>query len=182
MVRIKAPTGRRAAPGGATLTVLSALLVVGVTAGCQAAGPGGLAEAPSAPPGPAGSAAAAPVGRQQPVGVERVIDGDTLLLTGGERVRVLGIDSCEASTPQGPTATAGARDFVGDRWVVLGVEPGVERDRFGRLLRYVSVPGRGDLGEFMVGFPHTGVYQGRGDASPAYRAKLAARDDGRVCA
>ena len=65
--------------------------------------------------------------------------------------------------------------------VALGVEPGVDRDRYGRLLRYVEVPGRGDLGEFLVRFPHTGVYQGRNDASPAYRQRLAALDDGRTC-
>lgn len=177
----KASTARRTAPGAVTLTVLTALLVVCAAAGCQVARPDG-GPARSAIPPPASSATPQPVGAAvRPVAVVRVVDGDTLLLTGGERVRVLGIDSCETSTRQGAAATAAARGFVGDGPAVLGVEPGVERDRYGRLLRYVSVPGRGDLGEFMVGFSHTGVYWGRGDASPAYRARLAARDDGRTC-
>lgn len=167
-----------------TLTVLTALLVVCVTAGCEAPRAGGSARpaSPALEAAPPVMEAAPPVmvGAQL-VAVARVVDGDTLLLTGGERVRVLGIDSCETSSPQGAAATAAARGFVGDGAVVLGVEPAVERDRYGRLLRYVSVPGRGDLGEFMVGFSHTGAYRGRGDVSPAYRARLAARDEGRAC-
>ena len=118
---------------------------------------------------------------QQLVAVARVVDGDTLLLGDGQRVRLLGVDACESYTPQGAAATAATEGFLGGSGVELGVEPGVDRDRHGRLLRYVSVPGRGDLGEFLVAFPHTGVYQGRNDASPAYRARLEARDDGRDC-
>lgn len=128
-----------------------------------------------------GSESGSGVAVQQLVAVARVVDGDTLQLGDGQRVRLLGVDSCESSTPQGPAATAATEQFVAGGAVELGAEAGVDRDRFGRLLRYVGVPGRGDLGEFLVGFPHTGVYQGRNDASPAYRARLEALDDGRAC-
>ena len=48
-----------------------------------------------------------------------------------------------------------------------------DRDRYGRLLRYVEVPGVGDLGRYMVADgAHTGIYQGGGDASPPYVASL----------
>lgn len=171
---------------GALLVMLGAVLA---TAGCHTSMSGSLAPTPTPPPSSPASSPASPgavsgssdVAVRQLVAVARVLDGDTLLLGDGQRVRLLGVDACEASTPQGVAATAATEGFLGGGAVELGVEPGVDRDRYGRLLRYVSVPGRGDLGEFLVAFPHTGVYQGRNDASPAYRARLEARDDGRDC-
>lgn len=166
---------------GALLVTLGA---VSATAGCQIPVSGWFGPAPMSSPSPASSPASpgSPgVAVPRLVAVARVVDGDTLLLGDGQRVRLLGVDACEASTPQGVAATAATEGFLGGGAVELGVEPGVDRDRYGRLLRYVSVPGRGDLGEFLVAFPHTGVYQGRNDASPAYRARLEARDDGRDC-
>lgn len=167
-------------------TVLVTLGVVSTTAGCAARTPGWLdPTATSSVASPGGSSRSAPsvpgVAVQQRVIVARVVDGDTLQLGDGQRVRLLGVDACETSTPQGSVATEATEAFLDGGAVELGVEPGVDRDRFGRLLRYVSVPGRGDLGAFLVGFPHTGVYRGHNDASPAYRARLEARDDGRDC-
>ena len=169
------------------MALLVALGAVPATAGCQTSMPGWLAPTATSSPASspassgAGSGAASDVAVQPLVAVARVVDGDTLRLGDGQRVRLLGVDACEASSPQGAAATAAAEGFLDGSAVELGVEPGVDRDRHGRLLRYVSVPGRGDLGEFLVAFPHTGVYQGRNDASPAYRARLEARDDGRDC-
>lgn len=120
--------------------------------------------------------------------VARVVDGDTFTLTNGGTVRVLGIDSCESDTPGGRDATAAAERFLGSSQVTLAAEPGVDRDRYGRLLRYVVV-GEHDFGEQMVRFDHTGVYGGANDASAAYLATLYASDlmyaaappTGRVC-
>lgn len=73
--------------------------------------------------------------------LERVIDGDTVVCRGGERVRLIGID-----TPEMNDAPLGklARDFLvslaapGTR---LRVERDVElRDRYGRLLAYLYLP------------------------------------------
>jgi endonuclease YncB( thermonuclease family) len=113
------------------------------------------------------------------VQVSRVIDGDTFELVNGKRVRVLGIDSCEATgahkSPGGAEATAKARELLVGT-VTLSSQPGApDVDRYGRLLRYVQVDGE-DFGVAMVGYDHTGVYQGDNDASDAYVEQLYAHD------
>jgi micrococcal nuclease len=110
------------------------------------------------------------------VTVERVVDGDTFVTTEGDRVRVLGIDSCERTTPGGPRATAAARELIEGQQVTLGQEPGVDADRYGRELRYVALPDGRDLAELMAAADHTEVYAGRNDASPERVAALRALD------
>jgi micrococcal nuclease len=75
--------------------------------------------------------------------VERIVDGDTLVVRGGARVRLVQIDAPEdgecysaASTRElTRLAPPGAR-------VVLGTDPRLDRvDVYGRLLRYVQVKG-----------------------------------------
>lgn len=114
--------------------------------------------------------------------VTKVIDGDTFDIDTGQRIRVLGIDSCEMSTAGGAKAKATATELLANG-VTLRSEPGVpDKDRYGRLLRYVQVTG-GDFGEKMVTYDHTGVYAGHNDASASYVASLRAMDPaGRNCA
>jgi endonuclease YncB( thermonuclease family) len=145
------------------------------------------AASPAAAPIAVPTASAAPVTTSAPVPagdtvtVTKVIDGDTFV-AGGTKVRVLGIDSCEAGTGGGTRATDTARTMLDGQQVTLRREPGVDKDKYGRELRYVDLPGGTDFGDYMVGFDHTGVYQGRNDASPEYAAKLRADDtDGRTC-
>lgn len=121
--------------------------------------------------------------------VARVVDGDTVeVLLRGHRVkvRVLGIDSCERDTPGGPRATRSARGFLpqGGEVTLAREIDAPDQDRWGRLLRYITLPGGTDLGIAMVSADHTGVYAGRrNDASPAYLARLREADrDGRDCA
>ncbi|HSK61316.1 MAG TPA: excalibur calcium-binding domain-containing protein [Actinomycetospora sp.] len=111
-----------------------------------------------------------------------VVDGDTFRLASGEEVRVLGIDACEAGTPGGQRATAAARTRLSAGPVALTAEPGVDRDRYDRLLRYVTVGGA-DYASGMVTEDHTAIYtRGRNDASPAVQATLRRLDaGGRVC-
>lgn len=119
-----------------------------------------------------------------PGSVIRVIDGDTFEISTGEKVRVLGIDSCERGTPGGRQATEAARTLIDSYQGVVGLsaEAGVDRDRNGRLLRYVTLGTGRDFGEAMVRFSHTSIYRGRNDASPAYMTELRAEDvDGRAC-
>lgn len=82
------------------------------------------------------------------VPVERVIDGDTIIvrLDGRrERVRYIGINTPEthhphmAVQPYGPEATEANRGLVagGDVVLELDAEP---RDKYGRLLAYVYLP------------------------------------------
>ena len=79
--------------------------------------------------------------------VEYVYDGDTLLLTTGQRVRLIGVDTPETVKrdhpiePFGPEATTFTRAFVADGQVRLDFDR--ERlDRYGRWLAYVWVGDR----------------------------------------
>lgn len=109
--------------------------------------------------------------------VERVVDGETVVLAGGQRVRLLGVDA-----PQGGEACAAeSREYVerlvGGREVVLDLcpapspgEPLVE----GEVAAYVVVPG----GSFVnVDVLRAGLGQYRGTAAacggPAAEARLA---------
>ena len=81
--------------------------------------------------------------------VDRVIDGDTLILEGGRRVRLLGIDAPEPRAPGGPEAAARLRELVAGRRVRLEFAAplaGRTEDRYGRLLARVRVGGA-DVGE-----------------------------------
>lgn len=75
--------------------------------------------------------------------VARVIDGDTIELTTGERVRYLMVDTPESTTEIecfGPEAKQLNLDLVDGKDIVMRFD--VERlDQFGRLLAYVSVDG-----------------------------------------
>jgi len=72
----------------------------------------------------------------------RVIDGDTLELDGGERVRLIGVDTPESVDPRRPVeyfgkeASAFTRRLAEDRMVALQYDEDT-RDRYGRTLAYV---------------------------------------------
>jgi len=74
--------------------------------------------------------------------VERAVDGDTLLLQDGRRVRLIGVDTPETKHPHravepfGPEACAFTRDHVEGRTVRLEFDK-ERRDRYGRMLAYV---------------------------------------------
>jgi len=76
--------------------------------------------------------------------VERVVDGDTLILAGGARVRLIGVDTPEfgregrPSEPLAEEATAFAKAFLNGRPVRVDLDR--ERlDRYGRFLAYIYV-------------------------------------------
>lgn len=72
----------------------------------------------------------------------RVIDGDTIELLGGERVRYIGMDTPEMRPVEAyaKAATHANRELVEEEMVRL-VTDVEERDRYGRLLAYVYVDG-----------------------------------------
>ena len=83
---------------------------------------------------------------QAVVRVRRVVDGDTLLLTNGERVRLLGVDTPETKKegtpvqPFGPEASEFTRGMVEGKVVTLVFDR--ERyDKYGRVLAFVYVNG-----------------------------------------
>ena len=75
--------------------------------------------------------------------VQSVVDGDTIVLDTGERLRYIGVDTPELfGDPEcgADEATALNRQLVQGRSVELLPGP-QERDEFGRLLRYVFADG-----------------------------------------
>ena len=72
--------------------------------------------------------------------VVRVIDGDTVELADGSRVRYLCIDTPERGEPFYVEASERNRELVDGKgvWLEAGVD---DIDRYGRLLRYVYVDG-----------------------------------------
>jgi len=74
--------------------------------------------------------------------VKRVVDGDTLLLTNGEKVRLIGVDTPETKHPQKPVERFGKEAYLFTQRMVEGKEVRLEfdwqkRDKYGRLLAYV---------------------------------------------
>jgi len=70
--------------------------------------------------------------------VTRVIDGDTLELASGQDVRLVGIDTPEVGECGYDKATANLAYLVAGKQVRL-TRSDEDRDRYGRLLRYVNV-------------------------------------------
>ena len=81
-------------------------------------------------------------GAEKPIRVRWVADGDTIVLTDGERVRYAGINAPEVAHDGKPGEPLGdeAREFnqklVLDRWLNLELAEN-SRDHYGRLLAYV---------------------------------------------
>lgn len=96
--------------------------------------------------------------------VTRVIDGDTIEIEGGYRVRYIGIDTPESVNPNTPIecfaveASKKNQELVGDKYVRLEKDVS-ETDRYGRLLRYVWV---GDIfvNDYLVrqGYANSSTY------------------------
>jgi endonuclease YncB( thermonuclease family) len=125
----------------------------------------------------AAAALAAPDGRFTQAGtVSNVIDGDTLdvMLSSGkrERVRLIGIDAPERGDCYAAQASSRARALAqGKRVVLKGDATQATRDRYGRLLAYVWLPGGKDLGYQLVagGFAEVYVYDRAFQRLSAYR-------------
>lgn len=76
--------------------------------------------------------------------VTRVIDGDTIEIKGGEKVRYIGIDTPETVHPSKPVQCFGKEAALKNKKLVEGKRVRLEKDvsetdKYGRLLRYVYV-------------------------------------------
>jgi len=74
--------------------------------------------------------------------VQRVVDGDTLLLNNGERVRLIGADTPETKHPRKPVQYFSIEAYQFTKQMVEGKDVRLEydwqrRDRYRRLLAYV---------------------------------------------
>ena len=109
--------------------------------------------------------------------VKRVVDGDTLLLEDGQRVRLIGIDTPETKRPDfpveplGPEASQFTTALVGDGQVRLEFDR--ERlDQYHRLLAYVYLPDGRLLNEEIIraGFSQAQLqYPYRSDMKQRFR-------------
>ncbi|PIR53907.1 hypothetical protein COU75_03585 [Candidatus Peregrinibacteria bacterium CG10_big_fil_rev_8_21_14_0_10_42_8] len=77
--------------------------------------------------------------------VHRIIDGDTLevvLFDGSEEtVRIIGIDTPEYKECYFEEATEYLQLLISDKNIVLQEQPGDDRDKYERLLRYIHIDG-----------------------------------------
>ncbi len=96
--------------------------------------------------------------------VTRVIDGDTIELANGRRVRYIGIDTPETVDPRKPVECYGREAKAENERLVLGKKVRLEKDvsetdRYGRLLRYVYVEDV-FVNDYLVryGFAHAVTY------------------------
>jgi micrococcal nuclease len=173
---------------GAVLVVLfPQLLDGGAPGGGPGGAPGGSAAPPSAVPStvPAGADAAT---------VERVVDGDTVIVVEAdsgarERIRLIGVDTPETVEPGapvdcfGPEASAYTTEALpagSTVWLEDDASQG-DADRYDRLLRYVWTGGGGLLNQQLIasGLGTEDTY----DQPYRYRdafvaAEAAARDSG----
>lgn len=100
--------------------------------------------------------------RDQPglYSVTRFVDGDTIAVDMDghtEKVRFIGVDTPETHKPNapvqcyGPEAAAFTRRTIGSQRVRLESDPlSTDRDRYGRLLRYVYLPDGTDVDELLI--------------------------------
>src|SRR3989344_6996325 len=86
-----------------------------------------------------------PTAKEQLIKVTRVIDGDTIEIEGGQKVRYIGIDTPETVDPRslpqcfGKEAASKNRELVEGKKVRLEKDI-LDKDKYGRLLRYVYLP------------------------------------------
>lgn len=101
---------------------------------------------------------------QQLILVTKVIDGDTIEIEGGEKVRLIGIDTPETVDPRRPVGCFGAEASAQTKALVEGKRVSFEGDitnldKYGRQLRYVWI-GNLFVNEYLVrqGFAYSYPY------------------------
>lgn len=73
--------------------------------------------------------------------VERIVDGDTIVLNNGNIVRYVGITSPETNEPYEKEATEANRKLVEGKEVTLEYD-NYKGDKFGRILAYLIIDGK----------------------------------------
>ena len=130
----------------------------------------------------------ATAGAEETTLVERVVDGDTLVISGGDRVRLIGVDTPETKHPNKPVQPFGkeasefTRRMVEGKRVQLQFDPGETKDKYGRTLAYVYIDGqflnelllREGLARAMLNYPFSAEAKARFRAAEA-DAKAARR-------
>ncbi len=103
--------------------------------------------------------------------VVRVVDGDTIVVNingKDEKVRLIGIDTPEVVDPRRPVqcfgreASAKTKELLNGKSVLLEFDPTQgDRDKYGRLLRYVFLEDGASFNELMIkeGYAHEYTYR-----------------------
>lgn len=105
----------------------------------------------------------APPERKGFVLVTRAVDGDTLELSTGERVRMVGIDTPESVHPTkgvqcfGKEASVYTNSLVANKWVRMERDI-TDKDRYGRLLRIIYMEDGTMLNDTLVRQGYAMVY------------------------
>ncbi len=96
--------------------------------------------------------------------VKRVIDGDTIELSTGQKVRYIGIDTPELVHPKKPVECFAKEAKIENQKLVEGKTVRLEKDvsetdKYGRILRYVYI-GDTFINDYLVrqGFAHASTY------------------------
>ncbi len=96
--------------------------------------------------------------------VKRVVDGDTIELENGQKVRYIGINTPETVDPRRPVQCFGIESSLANKKLVEGKAVTLEKDvsetdKYGRLLRYVYL-GNVFVNEYLVrnGFAQVSSY------------------------
>lgn len=120
-------------------TIILGLGMVGVGLKGQETG---LPPSAETSPSPQATSSATPVLEGEGVKVKRVIDGDTIELESGQKVRYIGVDTPETVDPRRPVACFGKEASEENKKLVQGKTVLLEKDisevdKYDRLLRYV---------------------------------------------
>lgn len=73
--------------------------------------------------------------------VTKIIDGDTIVIQGGEHIRLLGIDADERGQPCWTPAKERLEELILNKEVLLESDS-TDKDQYDRLLRYVFLDGQ----------------------------------------
>lgn len=82
--------------------------------------------------------------------LSKVIDGDTIVVTGGEKIRLLSVNTPERGQPFSRAATRRTRELIGDGRLSTTTCASRPTDDFGRTLGFVEAGGR-DVALALVG-------------------------------
>src|SRR6478672_10723775 len=117
--------------GRAVLVALLALVACGLAAACSALPQASLGPTPSIPDAVARVLAAGPTGPTTVAAVDRVVDGDTIVVRIGrdsERVRYIGMDTPETVRPGTPVQWMGPEASAANKRLVDGQTVTLEKD------------------------------------------------------
>ena len=97
----------------------------------------------------------------------KVVDGDTLELSTGDTVRLIGVDTPELGRCGAAEATAFLTQMIRGRRIFVDPTQVENRDKYGRLLAYIGTPSVNDVGHQLL---RRGLAVPRYDSSDGYGA------------